>query len=100
MNLSHKNIFISIMIGFLLLMLFRGFNEPGSINSIDYSDFLKMVESKSVTQVTLQGNDITGLSSQGAFNTFAPKDSGLITLLKSKGVTIWVKPENGNPWFG
>jgi len=99
MNLSHKNIFISIMIGFLLLMLFRGFNEPGSITSIDYSEFLKMVESKSVTQVTLQGNDITGLSTQGEFSTFAPKDSGLIKLLKSKGTRIWVKPEDGKGWF-
>ncbi|MCF8129634.1 MAG: ATP-dependent zinc metalloprotease FtsH [Deltaproteobacteria bacterium] len=99
MNLSHKNIFISIMIGFLLLMLFRGFNEPGSITSIDYSDFLKMVESKSVTQVTLKGNDIKGLSTQGDFNTFAPEDSGLIKLLKSKGITIWVKPEDGKGWF-
>ena len=87
------------MIGFMLLMLFRGFNEPGKRASIDYSDFLKMVESESVTQVTLQGGDITGTTARGPFHTFAPKDSGLITLLKDKGVKIWAKPENGNGWF-
>jgi len=99
MNLSHKNIFISIMIGFLLLMLFRGFNEPGSVNSIDYSDFLKMVESNSITQVTLQGSDITGLSTQGAFNTFAPDDPGLMKLLKSKKVKIFAEPKKGDAWY-
>jgi cell division protease FtsH len=99
MNLSNKKILLPIMIGFMLLMLFRGFNEPGKSASIDYSDFLKMVESGSVTQVTLQGGDITGTTARGPFHTFAPKDSGLITLLKDKGVKIWAKPENGNGWF-
>ena len=99
MNLSNKKILLPIMIGFMLLMLFRGFNEPGNSASIDYSDFLKMVESGSVTQVTLQGGDITGTTAQGPFHTFAPKDSGLITLLKNKGVKIWAKPENGDSWF-
>jgi cell division protease FtsH len=99
MNLSYKSIFVLIIIGFMLFMQFRGFNKPGNSASIDYSDFLKMVESESVTQVTLQGGDITGSTAQGAFHTFAPKDSGLITLLKNKGVKIRVKPENGKGWF-
>jgi len=79
-------------------MLFRVFKQPGISVSIGYSDFLSMVESQSVMQVTIQGDNISGLSAQGPFNTFAPKDPELIKLLKSKGVKISVNPEKGSSW--
>ncbi len=99
MNLSHKNILISMVIGLMLVMLFRGYNEPGSVTDINYSDFLKMVESQNISQVTLQGDSISGLSAKGPFSTFTPEDPGLIQMLRSKGVKIWVKPEDGDSWF-
>ena len=98
MNLSYKNLAVLIIIGLMLVMLFRVFNQPGNSVSIGYSDFLSMVESASVIQVTIQGDNISGLSAQGPFNTFAPKDPGLIQLLKSKGVKISAKPEKGSSW--
>ena len=82
----------------MLVMLFRVFNHPGSSVSIGYSDFLSMVESGSVIQVTIQGDNISGLTAQGPFNTFAPKDPELIKLVKSKGVKISAKPEKGSSW--
>jgi cell division protease FtsH len=82
----------------MLVMLFRVFNRPGNSVSIGYSDFLSMVESESVTQVSIQGDNISGLSARGTFNTFAPKDPELVTLLKSKGVKISAKPEKGSSW--
>jgi len=85
-----------IIIGLALVMLFRVFNHPGNIVSIDYSDFLSMIESESVIQVTIQGDNISGLTAQGPFNTFAPKDPELIKLVKSKGVKISAKPEKGS----
>jgi len=99
MNLSYKNIFVSIAIGFMLVMLFRGFNEPGSVTDINYSDFLKMVESQNVSQVTIQGDRISGLTAKGPFSTFTPEDPGLISLLKSKGVKISAKPEESAAWY-
>ena len=98
MNRSNKNIFVSIIIGLMLVMLFRGFDPPENSASIDYSDFLGMVESESVTQVTIQGDNISGLSAKGPFNTFAPKDPKLIQLLKRKGVKISAKPKEGDSW--
>ena len=98
MNLSYKNIAALIIVGLMLAMLFRGFNQPGSTVSIGYSDFLSMVENASVMQVAIQGNNISGLSTQGPFNTFAPKDPELIQLLKSKGVKISAKSEKGFSW--
>jgi cell division protease FtsH len=99
MNLSHKNILISIVIGIMLVMLFRGYNEPGSVTNINYSDFLKMVESDNVSRVTIQGDNISGLTAKGPFNTFTPEDPGLMKLLKSKGIKIWAKPVSGDSWY-
>jgi cell division protease FtsH len=82
----------------MLVMLFRVFNKPGNTVSIDYSDFLSMVERESVIQVTIQGDNISGLTAQGPFQTFAPKDPELIKLIKSKGVKISAKPEKGSSW--
>lgn len=66
---------------------------------VSYSDFLGMVESGGVMEVLIQGDNISGVSSQGPFRTFAPKDPELIRLLRSKGVKISVKPQDDSPWF-
>jgi len=83
-----------------MVMLFQVFKHPGgSVTSISYSDFLEMVEEGSVVQVTIQGDNISGISAQGPFKTYAPKDPELITLLRSKGVKISAKPEEDSSWF-
>ncbi len=81
-----------------MVMLFRVFKQSGNSVSIGYSDFLSMVESESVMQVTIKGDNISGLSAQGPFKTFAPKDPELIKLLKSKGIKISAKSEKGSSW--
>ncbi len=63
----------------MMIMLFQIFKQPERGNiSVSYSDFLTMVESGSVIQATIQGDNISGMSSQGPFETFAPKDLELI----------------------
>ena len=81
-----------------LIVLLSTFHRPDNTISIDYSEFLGMVESGRVSQVTMEGDDISGLSAQGPFRTFAPKDSGLLRLLKNKGVRISVRPEEVSSW--
>ncbi len=84
-----------------MIMLFQIFKQPDkSRTTVSYSDFLGMVENGSVTEVTIQGDDISGRSSQGQqFKTYAPKDPELIKLLRSKGVRMSVKPEEDSSWF-
>ncbi len=83
-----------------MITLFQMFKQPTKSRiSVTYSDFLSMVESQSVIQVTIQGNNISGTSNQGPFMTFAPKDPDLIKLLISKGVKISAKPEKGSSWY-
>jgi cell division protease FtsH len=100
LNPFYKNLALWLVISLMMIMLFQIFKQPeGSRTSVGYSDFLSMVENESVIQVTIQGDSIAGISSQGPFKTYAPKDPELIGLLRSKGVKISAKPEEDSSWF-
>ncbi len=100
LNPFYKNLALWLVISLVMIFLFQIFKQPerGS-SSLSYSDFLSMVESGGVMQVTIQGDHITGMTSQGPFKTFAPKDPELISLLRSKGVKIAAKPQEDSTWF-
>lgn len=100
MNPFYKNLALWLVISLMMVMLFQIFKQPDRARTgISYSDFLTMVESGSVHQVTIQGDNIAGMSTQGPFKTYAPKDPDLISLLRSKGVEITVRPEEDSSWF-
>ena len=100
MSPFYKNLALWLVISLMLIMLFQIFKtQPDRGSVVSYSEFLSMVESGSVVQVTVQGDNITGISSHGNFKTFAPKDPELIGLLRSKGVKITAKPEEDSSWF-
>ena len=100
MNPFYKNLALWLVISLMILMLFQVFKQPDKGRlTVSYSDFLSMVENGNVTDVTIQGDDISGRSSQGAFKTFAPKDPELIKLLRSRGIRISAKPEEDSSWF-
>ncbi|MBW1701864.1 MAG: ATP-dependent zinc metalloprotease FtsH [Deltaproteobacteria bacterium] len=100
MNPFYKNLALWLIISLMMVMLFQIFKHPDrSSISVGYSDFLSMVENGSVISVTIQGDNISGMSAQGPFKTFAPKDPELIKLLRSKGVKLTAKPGEDSPWF-
>jgi len=99
LNLSYKNLALLLVIILMMFMLFRTVKQSSSSSvSVSYSDFLSMVESGSVSQVVIQGDNLSGVSSQGPVKTFAPKDPELIKLLRNKGIKIEVKPEKNSSW--
>jgi cell division protease FtsH len=96
----YKNLALWLVISLMLIMLFQIFRQPERVSApLSYSEFLSMVETGRVVQVTIHGDNISGISSQGAFRTYAPKDSELIPLLRSKDVKITAKPEEDSSWF-
>ena len=100
MNPFYKNLALWLVISLMMVMLFQMFKQPDrSKVNVSYSDFLNMVDSGGVNQVTIQGENITGMSGQGPFKTYAPKDPELISMLRSKGVAITAKPMEESPWF-
>jgi len=100
LKLPSKNLALFVMIGLIMIVLFRTTNQTKSSSiSVSYSDFLNMVESGSITQVTIQGDNISGMSARGPFKTFAPKDPDLIKLMRGKDVKISVKPAEDSSLF-
>ncbi|MBN1849999.1 MAG: ATP-dependent zinc metalloprotease FtsH [Deltaproteobacteria bacterium] len=96
----YKNLALWLVILLMMLMLFQVFNQPDrATQQVSYSDFLNMVENGSISQVTIQGENISGTSSIGNFKTFAPEDPELIKLLRSKGVKITAEPIKESPWL-
>jgi len=68
--------------------------------NIIYSEFLDMVDKDQVSEVTIQGENISGkLKSDRSFKTYAPKDADIITTLKQKNVKIAARPADDSPWF-
>ena len=101
MNPLQKNIALWLVISLVFVMIYHLFNQPKTAQiDVIYSDFLSYVDKAQVTEVTIQGDNISGrLSSGKAFKTYAPKDAGVIALLKEKGVRISAKPVEDSPWY-
>ncbi|MBN2031685.1 MAG: ATP-dependent zinc metalloprotease FtsH [Deltaproteobacteria bacterium] len=100
MSPFYKNLALWLVISLMLVMLFQIFRQPERVSAaLSYSEFLNMVESGKVVQVTIQGENISGIASHGPFKTYAPKDPELISLLRSKDVKITAKPDENSSWY-
>jgi cell division protease FtsH len=101
LNPLQKNIALWLVISLVFVMIYHLFNQPKTAQmDIIYSDFLSYADKAQVTEVTIQGDNISGRLSTGkAFKTYAPKDAAVITLLKEKGVRISAKPVDDSPWY-
>ena len=61
LNTFYKNLSMWLVIGLTMVLLFNLFNKPQTQNvEITYSDFLSSVESGTISQVTIEGDQITG----------------------------------------
>ena len=101
MSPFYKNLALWLVISLMVILLFNMFNRPqeGRLETT-YSQFLTAVDKGEVAKVTIQGNRITGDQTDGkAFQTFMPRDTDLIRMLREKGVEIRVKPEEETPWY-
>jgi len=105
-NNFGKNLALWIVIGLLLVALFNLFqtsSSRGPQSTLAFSDFVTDVNRGQVTDVTIQGNSISGHFSDGrAFSTYSPNDPGLVSRLIDKGVRITAAPldENVPSLFG
>jgi cell division protease FtsH len=97
----QKNIALWLFISLVFVLLYHLFNQPkSSQENIIYSDFVSYAEKGQIVEVTIQGESISGkLNSGKNFKTYAPKDVGLMQILKDKGVRIASKPAEESPWY-
>jgi len=99
-NNFGKNIALWLIVGLLLVALFNLFQQPGDKSGqagIPFSDFLAEVNNGQVRQVTIKGNNISGLYADGrGFTTYAPNDPQLVEKLTKRGVIIKAMPTDDN----
>jgi cell division protease FtsH len=92
-NLAMWGIIVLLSVG-----LFNVFQNPNSkmspsITKIPFSEFLSEVELGKVIKVEIQGNNITGILSNGStFSTYSPNYPNLVEKLTDRGVSIIASP--------
>ena len=88
-----KNIFLWVIIAVALLSLFNAFGPRNkSDNAISYTSFISAINQGSIRQVSMDGEVITGMMSDGdRFTTYNPGDSHLIDDLLKNHVDIKVQ---------
>ena len=102
MNNFGKNIAVWVVISLVLIAIFNVFQGSSSReqgNVIAYSDFLARVNAGEVREVDIQGDKISGASSNGTpFFSYVPKEEELATKLSEKGIKVSSVPiESGMP---
>ena len=85
-----------------MIALFNIFNQPLSSQSdVIFSEFMDQVESGKISEVTIQGDRVSGKYIDGSsFQTMTPsKDQDLVRVLREKGVRIVVVPPEQTSWY-
>ena len=102
LNQFYKNLALWLVIGIILITLVNVINQPTvSQSKVVFSDFMTQVETGKVSEVVIQGDNISGKYTDGqSFETYAPsKDPTLITLLRENGVRMEVVPPEQTSWY-
>jgi cell division protease FtsH len=91
-NLAMWGIIVLLSVG-----LFNMFQNPNKMADskaeVPFSKFLSEVDEGRVIKVEIQGNNITGLLSDGSsFTTYSPNYPNLVEKLSNKGVSIIASP--------
>ncbi|MEP3247223.1 MAG: ATP-dependent zinc metalloprotease FtsH [Sneathiella sp.] len=97
MNLFGKNVVLWVVIGLLVVALFNIFNDSsqrGTGSTLSYTEFLQRVDGGRITEVTIQGQTITGRTEDGqSYSSYIPQDSNIVEKLEQRNVTIKAAPE-------
>ncbi len=99
MNSFGRNALIWLLVILLLVGVFNAFQGGSTADraaSLTYSEFLLSVENGEISEVKIQGRDITGAyTNNRTFKTYMPEDPGLIDRLSERGVRFEVVPVDG-----
>ncbi len=94
-NIS-KNVVLWIIIGLLLIVLFnlfQGTSNNKNTSKISFSDFIAATESGNVSEVNINGSNVTGFLNDGrSFSTYVPNYPNLVDKLNESGVKITAEP--------
>ncbi|KAA8983649.1 MULTISPECIES: ATP-dependent zinc metalloprotease FtsH [Gammaproteobacteria] len=93
-----KNLVLWLVIAAVLLMVFQNFSPEPQQQQLNYSQFIEMVRSGQVEEVTIEGQTITGARQNGEnFTTIRPavEDPNLMDDLYNNNVEVTGKESSG-----
>ena len=94
---AGKSIIVWLVAIVLLTSLMNMFGEGSAratAENLAFSDFMKDVEGKRISEVTITGAEISGSYLDGhKFYTYAPEDPTMVETLLNSGVKVTAKPE-------
>ena len=101
MNQFQKNIALVLTVLLVFLLVWQLYNQPKTgTKDIIYSEMTASLDKGEISEVTIQGDNITGKLTNGSlFKTFAPKDDKMVAQFREKGVKITAKPNEESPWL-
>lgn len=96
MNDIVKNIILWLVIAFVLITVFKGFDPSRSkdqVTQLEYSEFISNVKNNRVKSVIIEGKTVKGeFSDNGRFITYNPGDMRLVDDLLNSGVRVEARP--------
>ena len=99
MNTSRNMAFWALLILFLITVftVFRGGGGATDGERISFSDFMNRVERDEISEVTIDGEKISGATRTNArFHTIQPHEAGVVEALRESGVAIEVVPQESD----
>lgn len=94
---AGRSIIVWLVAIVLLSSLMNMFSEGTSranAENLAFSDFMRDVESKKISEVMITGPEISGSYLDGRkFFTYAPEDPTMVETLRNSGVKVTAKPE-------
>jgi cell division protease FtsH len=102
MNNMAKNLIIWMVIGVVMLAIFNMFqnnNDTTRSSQIAYSDFVAQVESGDMREVTIEGNNLYGVTQNNIpVTSYMPEGTDVVALLREYDVRVQARPdETGRP---
>ncbi len=77
----------------MLFNLFQGSTNNRNTSKISFSDFIAATESGNVSEVNINGSNVTGFLNDGrSFSTYVPNYPNLVDKLNDSGVKITAEP--------
>jgi cell division protease FtsH len=95
-------LFLWAVIILAMVAVFNIFNQPQSAKTqITYTDLMRDVQAGLVTEVTIQGQNISGRASDGStFSSFAPaQDRSMVETMLAHNVNVKAEPREESPWY-
>ena len=95
----YKNLALWLVICLVMIMVFNVFNNPAGVakHEISFSEFIELIDSGQISEVTIQGQNISGTYGSTSFKTYTPDDPSLVKMLRDKGIRITAKPDDQSP---